>query len=60
MTNFRENLVNRVIRLYGFEHFVTIEFCKLAESYEDNAWNDAILETAVQAFEANPYFYEEE
>lgn len=53
MSDRRERLINRMIRIYGFEHQIVIDFCKLCESYADSEWNDQCLTTLVEAHEAN-------
>ena len=59
MTNFRENLIDRMIRLYGFENPMVIEFCRMCEDWENNQWNDKVLRILVEAHEANPVFDED-
>lgn len=59
MSNFRENLIDRMIRLYGFENPMVIEFCRMCEDWEDNQWNDKVLRILVEAHEANPVFDED-
>ncbi len=44
----RENLVKRMIRIYGYEHPAVIEFCKLAENTH---FPEALLETIVNSHE---------
>lgn len=55
MTNFRENLLDRMIAIYGLENPIVIEFCRLCEKWEDNEWNDKVLRYLVEAHEADPY-----
>ena len=52
MTEIRENLLTRIIRIYGFEHEVTIEFARLLES---DIMTDHDLETIVKAHEEMPF-----
>ena len=52
MTNFRKDLVDRMIRLYGFENPMVIDFCFYAEGMPNNAWNNRTLELLVEAHEA--------
>lgn len=52
----RENLMDRMIKIYGFENPIVIEFCRLCEAWESNEWNDKVLTLLVEAHEANPYF----
>jgi hypothetical protein len=56
----REKLIDRMIRIYGFEHDLVIQFAKLCERYADCATNDKMLAILVEAHEANPVFDEEE
>lgn len=53
----REELLDRMIRLYGFEHAVVIEFAKLVESA---TFTNEILEAIVKAHEAYPIDMDEE
>lgn len=52
----REQLLNRMIRIYGFEHEVVIAFAELIES---NTFTDEMLETIVKAHEAHPIVEDE-
>lgn len=54
MSELREQLVDRMIRIYGFEHPIVIDFCKMCEGWENNAWNDRVFEILVQAHEEYP------
>ena len=54
---YREELMNRMIRIYGFESSITIEFCKLVESLEENKWNDKVLTILVESHEADPQIF---
>lgn len=54
MSDKRERLIDRMIRIYGFEHQIVIDFCKLCESYADSEWNDQCLTTLVEAHEVCP------
>lgn len=53
-----EKLLDRIIRLYGFEHFYTIHFAKECEkcSSEEEL---AILESIVTLHERHPLMNEE-
>ena len=53
----REKLLDRMIRIYGFEHEVVIEFARMCES--DN-FTDIDLEVIVEAHEANPIGFDED
>lgn len=54
MTDYRKNLVDRMIRLYGFENPITVLFADMAEKYLDSPeWDRAML-ILVNAHEENP------
>ena len=53
MTEYREKLLERVIRVYGFEHEVTIGFARLCENPD---FSDACLEALCIAHECFPYY----
>lgn len=55
----RNNLIDRMIAIYGMEHTLVIQFCRLCEEYESNEWNDTALRLLVEAHEADPVFLEE-
>ena len=56
MTELRENLLDRIIRIYGFEHKITIWFAKMCERYsQDNKVIDKILELIVKCNELIQY-----
>ena len=48
-----ENLMDRMIAVYGYENPITIEFCMLCEK---GVFTSEVLETIVQAHEENPVF----
>ena len=54
MTELRENLLDRIIRIYGFEHKITIWFAQLLESQEENEINNKMLEMMVECHEKSP------
>ena len=54
MNPMRENLLNRMIKIYGFEHPIVIKFAKQCERWEDTAIYDTILRLAVEAHEKYP------
>lgn len=56
----RENLLDRMIRIYGFENDIVIQFAELCERYADNAINDKMLTVLVEAHEASPFLDDEE
>lgn len=55
-TKMRENLMDRMIRIYGYENPIVIEFCRLCEEWEENDWNDKVLTILVEAHEAENGF----
>ena len=55
MSQFRMDLIDRMIRIYGFESEIVISFCRLCESYSENRFNDQCLRILVEAHEASPY-----
>ena len=59
MTTYRENLLDRMIAIYGLEAPIVIQFAGMCERYENNAFNDDILRLLVEAHEADPVFEED-
>ena len=51
MSENRKNLVDRIIRIYGHENPITIQFAQMCEDYEENSWNEAVLNLLVEAHE---------
>ena len=60
MNKIREQLVDRMIRLYGFESPITIDFCRLCEEWADTETYDNALTTLVKCHEEAPQCFEEE
>lgn len=58
MTKFRESLIDRMIRIYGYEHKIVLDFCRLCEAWENNDWNNKSLAILVESHEAEPVFEE--
>lgn len=54
MTEYRSNLLTRMIHIYGFEHPVTIAFAQMCEKAEDNVYNNRMLFLMVTAHEDSP------
>ena len=52
----RENLIDRMIRIYGFEHPTVIQFAELCERMAHTEANDKALMTLMEAYEENPAF----
>lgn len=51
MSETRERLIDRMIKVYGFEHPVVLDFCKLCES----EWmSDQALTITVECHEEYP------
>ena len=59
MTTYRENLIDRMTRIYGLEDPIVIQFANMCEKYADNAWNDDVLRLLVEAHEKDPVFEED-
>ena len=56
----REKLIDRMIRIYGFENPIVIEFCRLCEKWEDTNEKDRFLEVIVKSHEEFPQLGSEE
>lgn len=54
MTNFRNSLIDRMVRLYGLESPIVIDFCQMCERWENNDWNNKCLAVLVASHEADP------
>ncbi len=52
----RENLIDRMIRIYGFEHPLVIQFAELCERMADTEYNNNALVLLVEAHEEYPVF----
>ena len=59
MSEYRKNLVDRMIHLYGFEHEIVILFANMAEKYTDSKEWDNAMRLIVEAHEANPVIDED-
>ena len=54
MTTLRENLLDRIIHVYGFEHEITILFATLCEQYpQDDKTAGKELEKIIEYHEQN-------
>ena len=51
LSQFREDLLTRIIRIYGFEHKITIWFAQLLETQEENDFDNKMLEMMVECHE---------
>ena len=54
----RENLIERMSRIYGFEHPIVIQFAELCERIEETEANDKALMMLVEAHEESAVFEE--
>ena len=54
LSQFREDLLTRIIHIYGFEHKITIWFAQLLETQEENEINNKMLEMMVKCHEKSP------
>ena len=56
----REQLLDRMIRIYGFEHEIIIEFARMCEEWLPTENNNKALETLVKYHEENPVGFDKE
>ena len=56
----REQLLDRMIRIYGFEHEIVIEFARMCEEWLPTENNDKALETLVKRHEENPVGFDDD
>ena len=54
MTEFRENLLTRMIHIYGFEHKTTIIYTHMLEKAPQTKASDEDLENIVKALDSDP------
>ena len=54
MSKYREQLVDRMIRIYGYENEIVIKFCEVCELSPDSAEWDKICELLVSSHEKFP------
>lgn len=55
----REQLMDRMIRIYGFKHEIVIAFCKMCEDYPQTETYDNTLRVLVESHEEFPVLDEE-
>ena len=60
MTQFREDLLTRMIRLYGHENKMVIEFAHMCETYPQGENWDKGLRVLVECHEEMPNIEDEE
>ena len=56
----REKLLDRMIKIYGFEHEIVIEFARMCEEWLPTENNDKALETLVKCHEENPVGFDDD
>ena len=56
----REELMNRMIKLYGFEDPITIDFCRLCEEWPSTKAYDNTLAVLAKCHEEASQYFEEE
>ena len=56
----REQLLDRMIKIYGFEHEIVIEFARMCEEWLPTENNDKALETLVKCHEENPAGFDDD
>lgn len=54
MSKFRESLVDRMIRIYGFENPIVISFCEMCESWKEDEYHNKSLAVLVKSHEEMP------
>ena len=54
MNTMRKNLIDRMVRIYGFEHPSVIWFVDLCERWKDTKENDKVLRIIVESHEEFP------
>lgn len=54
MSKYREQLVDRMIRIYGYENEIVIRFCEVCELNPDSAEWDKVCELLVSSHEQFP------
>ena len=60
MTDFRNELLTRMIHLYGFEHENVLDFARMCEEWRDDIAHDRILEMLVETHEEFPQYDDDE
>ena len=56
----REQLLDRMIRIYGFEHEIVIEFARMCKEWLPTESNDKALEILVKCHEENPVGFDDD
>ena len=60
MTDFRNELLTRMIHIYGFENEAVIDFTRMCEEWENDIAHDRILEMLVETHEEFPQYDNDE
>lgn len=60
MNELREKLIDRMIRIYGFESPIVVDFCRCCEIFPNNEAHDKTLQTLVIVHEECPVIDEED
>jgi hypothetical protein len=60
MNELREQLLGRMIRIYGFEHGLVVDFAKVLEAWPEGEQYDKCLATIVECHEKSPLIEDEE
>ena len=58
MSNFRKVLIQRMIRLYGREHKIVVDFIEICKTWNNTDWNNKCLAVLVASHEKSPIFDE--
>lgn len=59
MTAYRQKLLDRMIKIYGFEHPLVIDYATLCENFPQGEWDSLLLEIAMH-YERNPIIESDE
>jgi hypothetical protein len=60
MNEIREKLLDRIIRIYGFENEITLDFARFAESLPEGEPYDRVLTCLVESHEEFPQIEDDE
>lgn len=60
MNEFRNKLLDRMIRIYGFEHEIVIRFARQCERFPQTEAFDKAFETIVKFHEGTPQIEKED
>lgn len=60
MNKLRENLLNSMIQIYGFEYKAVVQFARACESMPDDEAHDKILRFTAMLHQGHPVMDEEE